>query len=367
MTMMPWQLRGRKEMAKLMVSKRTKASVLALLVNAGSAASQHAEPIQSYDSYQSWFVVCDNTLSCVAKGFDDTSGGAEIRIEREAGASGALVASISSVASFVPHDIKIDGAPAGLHGAEWKYTSSQGGSSLTTNDFATVRTLVQQLRNASKVTMGEATVPLNGFSAAVLRLDDRQGRIGGETALLKTGLKAASDVPAAPLLPHIPSHPIPERLTPGEEEQLIALVRADQKAVFVKEECGDTPQQPEAYALDEAQALVLIPCIMGAYQGSSLAFIAQRGSGQAQRLIAPTPYLGNDPDRANAAYVTEGSFDAERGMLSMAAKGRGLADCGMLASWIWDGGAFRLSEMSLQQSCGGIEPGDWPALFRSRQ
>lgn len=230
------------------MSKRTKAAVLALLVNAGSAASQHAEPIQSYDSYQSWFVVCDNTLSRVAKGFDDTSGGAEIRIEREARASGALVASISSVASFVPHDIKIDGAPGGLHGAEWKYTSSQGGSSLRSNDFATVRTLVHQLRDASKVTMGEATVPLNGFSAAVLRLDDRQGRIGGE----------------------------------------IALVRADQKAVFVKEECGDTQQQPEAYALDQAQALVLIPCIMGAYQGSSLAFIAQRGSGQAQRLIAPT-------------------------------------------------------------------------------
>lgn len=141
-------------MTKLMESKRTKAALLALLVNAGSAASQHSEPIQSYDSYQSWFVVCDNTLSCVAKGLDNASGGAEIRIEREAGASGTLMASISSIASFLPHDIKIDGAPGNMHGAEWKYTSSQDGSSLTTDDFATVRTLVQQLRNASKVTMG---------------------------------------------------------------------------------------------------------------------------------------------------------------------------------------------------------------------
>jgi hypothetical protein len=121
----------------------------------------------------------------------------------------------------------------------------------------------------------------------------------------------------------------------------------------------------EAHALDANQALVFIPCLMGAYQDSSLAFIASRQGNGAQRLIAPTPYAGNDADRSGADFFTEGSFDPKSGTLSMAAKGRGLADCGMSASWIWSGTSFRLSEMTLQKSCGGIAPGDWPTLFRT--
>lgn len=351
-----------------MVSEVTSALLLALGMAAGLGGSLSVEPIQSYDSYQSWFVACDNTLSCVAKGFDDGSGGAEIRIERHAGAAGALVASISSIEKFAPSDIRIDGMPAGLTGAAWEYTSSSDGSSITSSDFAAVRALIRKLRNATQVTMGgEQAVPLAGFSAAMLRLDDRQGRIDGVTALINSGSRPASAVPVAPPLPRIANHPIQARFKAGEEMRLIALVRSDQKALFTKEECQDTQQKPEAFALDPAQALVLVPCIMGAYQGSSLAFIARRGSGRAQRLIAPMPYLGNDRDRANADYFTEGSFDRASGTLSMAAKGRGLADCGVSASWIWDGKAFRLSAMSVQQACGGSEPGDWPVLFRSTQ
>jgi hypothetical protein len=52
-------------------------------------------------------------------------------------------------------------------------------------------------------------------------------------------------------------------------------------------------------------------------------------------------------------------------MLGDTAKGRAMADCGMSANWIWDGTAFRLADMALQQSCGGIEASDWPVLFRS--
>ncbi|AJP71292.1 DUF1176 domain-containing protein [Sphingomonas hengshuiensis] len=359
-------------MAEVSVSNFARAAALALAVTGASAAVAQSDPVQSYDSYQSWLVACDNTLRCVAKGFADASDGAEIRIERDAGGSGAVVATISSATVFAPSDIRIDGAPAGLTGAAWAYTRSEDGSSVTSSDLAAIHALVQKLRGAKRVTLGgiaedDAAIPLAGFSAAMLRLDDRQGRIGGVTALLNRGSRPASVVPPAPPLPRIARHPVVARLDPGEEARLIALVRADQKALFAKEECQDTPQQPEAHALDGAQALVLIPCIMGAYQGSSLAFIAQRGSGRAQRLVAPMPYRGNDPDRADADYFTEGSFDPESGTLSMAARGRAHADCGVSASWIWDGRAFRLSEMALQQACGGIEPGDWPTLFRSEQ
>lgn len=331
-----------------------------------SVAASPSDPVQSYDTYGSWLVACDNTLACVAKGFRNTYQGSEIRIERDAGPRGSLIASISATHKFALPDVRIDGQPAGLTGPAWEITTSDDGTIATTDDLRVIRALVLKLRNASKVTLGEDDeVPLDGFAAAVLRLDDRQYRVGGVTALLKTGGAPASQVPAPPALPRIPNHPVRATLAAGEEQRLIQAVRANQKALFEKEGCQETPEMPEAHALDDGQALVLIPCIMGAYQGSSLAFIAPRRGGAPRRLIAPTPYLGNGSDRSNAAYFTEGSFEPKTGTLSMAAKGRGLADCGVSASWIWDGKSFQLSEMTLQQSCGGIEPGDWPTLFRS--
>jgi hypothetical protein len=330
------------------------------------AASVLPDTVQSYDTYQSWFAACDNTLSCVAKGFSDTNQGAEITIERDAGPRGSLSVSISADHRFDLADVQIDGKSAGLTPSTWQLDTSDGETSVASDDLGAVQALVERLRDASKVTLGaDAEVPLNGFAAAMLRLDERQGRLGGVTALLKLGPMPASRVPVAPSLPKIPNHPINARLAAGEEQRLVAAVRVSQKPVLEKEGCEETPEVPEAHALDRDQALVIIPCIMGAYQGSSLAFIASRSSSSARRLVAPTPYLGNDPDRSGRGYFTEGVFDPKTGTLSMAAKGRGLADCGMSASWIWNGKAFRLSEMSLQQSCGGVEPGDWPTLFRS--
>lgn len=344
-------------------------AVAALLCSAPAlrAESSQSGPVQSYDSYGSWFVACDNTLACVAKGFADSSHGTEIRIERDAGPAAKPVVTIRADHKFDRAGIAIDGKPAGLAAPAWEMTTDADETALASDDLASIRTLVLRLRDASTLRLGaEDDIPLDGFAAAMLRIDARQGRVGGVTALLRPGPLPAAKVPLPPPRPKIPYHPITARLAPGEDARLIAAVRAGQKAVFAKEDCeADVSMDPEAYALDARQALVLIPCIMGAYQGSSLAFIAQRAGGSSRRLIAPTPYIGNGTDHSDARYFTDSTFDPKTGMLSDAAKGRGMADCGMSASWIWDGTAFQLTDMALQQSCGGIEPGDWPTLFRS--
>jgi len=345
------------------------ATVAALL---WSAQGLHAEasqsaPVQSYDSYGTWFVACDNTLACVAKGFADSSHGTEIRIERDAGPAAKPVLSIRADHKFDRAGLAIDGKPAGLAAPVWEMTTDADETALASDDLAAIRVFVLRLRDASTLRLtAEDDIPLDGFAAAMLRLDARQGRVGGVTALLRPGPLPPAKVPPPPPLPKIPYHPVTARLAPGEDARLIATVRAQQKAVFAKEDCeADISIEPVAYPLDARQALVMIPCIMGAYQGSSLAFIAPRAGGPSQRLIAPTPYLGNGSDHADWRYFTDSTFDLKTGMLSDAAKGRGMADCGMSASWIWDGTAFRLTDMALQQSCGGIEPGDWPVLFRS--
>lgn len=341
---------------------------LAAILATSTIASAQPGTIQSYDGYKSWFVVCDNTLTCVARGFTDTDQGAQIEIERQAGPKGALTISIGTNRPFTIADVKIDGKAAGLSPSAWDLAVSEDETSLTTDDIGAAQALVRRLRDASKVTLGGTVeVPLDGFAAAMLRIDQRQGRLGGVTALLERGPLPAVRVPVAPSVPRIPAHPIGETLTSGEAARLVDAVRADQKPLLVKEECEAAPAgaEPEAYALDAKRALVFLPCLTGAYQSAALAFIAPRAGGRAERLIAPTPYLGNDGDPPGADFFTESSFDAATGTLAMAARGRGLADCGMSAGWTWNGERFVLSEMTLQQACGGLEPGDWPTLFRS--
>jgi hypothetical protein len=329
-----------------------------------------AGTIQSYDSYRAWLVACDNTLACEAKGLAPDEARAELRIDRQAGAQGEISAALSAEVKFGPGDVRVDGMSAGLDPREWKRDDSEDGTTLSTGNPEAVRSLVAHMRNGARLSFrGKIDIPLNGFAAAMLRIDERQGRVGGATALAQPGPAQASLVPAAPPLPHIPRHPIAARLAPGEAERLIDAVRAGQQGAFAKAECETrtSPLTPDAYALDDARALVLIPCVMGAYQGSSLAFVAPRGGGPARQIAAPAPYLGNDPDRIDAETFTEADFDPSTGTLSMAAKGRGLADCGMSASWIWNGDTFQLSALALQQACGGVFPGDWPILFRSVQ
>lgn len=335
-----------------------------------SVGSASAAPVQSYDSYGSWLVACDNALTCVAKGFGDGALRAELKIERDGGPNGGPTATIAAESIFTAADIAIDGKPLNPDMSAWTRSTEDGDATiLTTDDLPAIRALVARLRAGTTMTLGSAEIPLDGFTAALLRIDDRQGRVEGVTALIRRGPRPASAVPAPPAIPKIVRRPITASLSAGEAERLIAKVRAEQVALFAKEECDDTPgaMTADAHALDDAQAIAFIPCIMGAYQGSSLAFIVPRGRGPARQLILPTPYLGADADGASISYFTEAWFDAEGGMVSTAAKGRGLADCGTSASWIWDGTAFQLTSLELQQVCGGLYPGDWPSLFRSTQ
>jgi len=70
------------------------------------------QPVQSYNTYKSWFVACDNELACVAKGVTDA--GADITIERQGGPTGTLVALIQADHAFNLADIRIDGQPMRL-------------------------------------------------------------------------------------------------------------------------------------------------------------------------------------------------------------------------------------------------------------
>jgi len=326
-------------------------------------------PVQSYDVYKSWLVACDNTLSCEAKGFNQSGDRAEFVIKREAGPKGAVDAWIGSEAHFGLDQVKIDGAPVPL-GPGWQRKDDDDSTTVSTSKLAAIQDIVKRLRNAKAIDLPDSkSVPLDGFAAALLRMDARQGRAGGTTALLARGDRPASSVPPAPRLPSVAAHQITATLAKGEVQKLIDSAHAAGAKTFASESCDDKVEgmDPAAYALDETRALVLIPCIMGAYQGSYLGFLVQRRDRSARLLNLPAPYQGNDASQAPLTDLTEADFAPQTGTLAMSAKGRGLADCGFAASWIWSGNGFVLSALSMQDACGGLRPGDWPTLFRSTQ
>lgn len=346
------------------------AIICAVLAPMTPARAKSTDVIQSYDTYKSWFVACDNTLVCVAKGFSDSNTPSEIKITRQPGGRGEILMEIRSTGRFALSDVRIDGKPVKLMQPAWRITSDGDITSAFSRDLNAIQILLGQLRNAAKLTAGgDGEVQLDGFAAALLRLDDQQGRVGGITSIARPGPAPASEVAHGPSVPKIAARPITATLTPTEARRLIRVVRTDQKATLVQEDCelNIGSMKAEAFALDAGRALVFIPCLEGAYQGSSLGFLADRNGSGVHLLTAPAPYLGKGAHDTVIKDFTESDFDPKTGMLSMSAKGRGMADCGFSASWVWNGQTMVLTSMAFQDACGGVEPGDWPTLFRSVQ
>ncbi len=344
-------------------------TALVVALTLPSLASE-AEP--SYDSYKSWFVACDNGLACQARGFGD-DGSAEspdLNVARDAGPDAKAIVTLSLPFAADARDLRVDGAPLTLADEAWEIQREDGFTTLSLTGDEAIATLIAQLRDASTLQTNnpEASVPLEGFVAALLRMDDRQGRIGGVTALIRKGKTPASAVPPAPELPAAPKYKPGAPLKAGEDAALLARARKDLAAILTSEDCSaDMPSDidsSEAVALDETHGLAFIACNMGAYQGSSLVAIVPRAEGNACEIFRPS--LPIREDDFDTVALTEPGFDPDTGTLSMSGRGRGLGDCGLSAEWVWDGTHFQLTGGSYQMACGGSQPGDWPTVYRSR-
>ena len=350
-----------------------------------TGAAQAATP--SYDVYGSWLVACDNVLTCEAKGFvqgdDDVisttpdnrpiNGSVDLRFIRDAGPDGVIEARLSAGFPFELADLRVDGRPLLLDRSAWALNTRDGITILSGKQPEVVAAFVAQLRNGTMLQVRDGIVPLNGLSAAALHMDDRQGRLGGVTALIRTGAKSASAVPPAPLLP--PAPPAHGSIALGRREQahLIAWTERTQAKLLKKQSCGslnkgtDSLLETGVYGLDKSNALILFGCSMAAYQGASLVFVVPRtGNGQPEPASLPSPVLIKGDTGDEGSIVTSPDFDVATGTFTDFYKGMGLAYCGASHEWRWDGHHFVLTRMTFQAGCGGSVSGDWPVLYRSK-
>ena len=336
------------------------------LVGGNALAALPVAPV--YREFNDWIVGCDNQRTCIAKSaVEDESGADTLEFRREAGASGTLTASVTSDSTIDVRALRLDGKPLppGLH-----WTRNADGGSYELGSDEALR-LARSLAGGSALQTsrggGEPPVSLRGLSAALLFIDDVQGRVGNESALLRVGAGAASTVPAVPALPVLRAAPKPPPL-PGA--QAFARAVRVSHAALLKQHCDPDLSDfsgDSAEPLTAADALVLLTCWSGAYQASLLVLRAPRHAPATAQLAvlplapgAPRPDPDDDP-----AVLVEADYSPENARLTSSAKGRGLADCGVAAEWVFDGRGFRPSSYDYQDRCSGA-PGDWLPLYRTR-
>lgn len=347
--------------------------IAAMAVMATSAAVPAlSAPLPVYREIKDWVVACDNTAACEAAGAAEDQDTVRFRLRHGAGPEGALSLRIESAGPLALDEMRLDGQRLMLDERHWHSAQEDGGSGLINTDGDSVRAFLDAVRNGHRLTFGgDEPAPwgsLSGLSAALLLIDETQGRLGTTTALLRRGPQPASRVPTAHAPPLLrAAAPMPEALSEADQRRLIAAVRQAQAGPMAAQGCFVEAEgaYDQAIALTDTEALVFIECWRGAYQSSSLLFRTLAAApARAQPLVLPLPDSMEGGQNVDA--FTSAGYVPERGLLSHFAKGRGLADCGESAAWIFDGKDFQLASYTRLGVCRGGNPGEWPVLWRSR-
>lgn len=350
---------------------------LAALLLAPAAVRAAAPSGGLYRESGDWTLTCDNAHGCVAKALADpaadaaaTSDNVDVQLRRDAGPTGTLRLAIVVSGNGAAVWLDLDGR-ALSPGPAWakadcdqcEEATISGGAALgMLRRMAAARTLTITGRSGPV-----AHVSLRGLGAALALADAVQGRRGTVTAFVRPGPAPAATVPPPPALPVYRPAPSPPPLPDGAT--LANAVRRLQAPALAAAGCTATPgeQSDATEPLTARNALVVLTCDVGAYQSDGLGFVVPRaGPARAQLLALPLP-PGLPDQESPSALQTGLSYDPHRGLLFASAKGSGAADCGISAVWVFDGTAFRLASFYFQSRCGGLFPGDWPTLVRSRR
>lgn len=335
--------------------------LMALAMGLGAAGPGPPKPV--YREIKDFVVACDNLRTCEVRWAPDFGGAAYLRISRDGGPTGALQVVLAELESG--RSLKLDGRTVGreLH---WRWDKDS--AELAVEGDEALR-LARALSEGSTLTYAEggetAEVSLNGLKAALLAVDEAQGRLGTQGAFVRTGPAADAKVPAPPPEPVI----IARRADPGltVPPGFAARVRRAQAGTLVRNDCEDDRAEVDrAYPLNRTEVLVELGCMMHAYQSSMLLLRAPRDAPERAKLVVMPLAAGDEPVSPDGAgrYI-EGSWDPETATFGEVTKGRGLADCGSSTVWAFDGTQFRLAEAQRMNRCAG-RLGDWPTVFRAK-
>lgn len=325
--------------------------------------------------FRDWWAVCDNGNACSAFGFGPDDGAAWIRIEMAPGPNaepritfGSFVPDGSQVRrtlAIITDSGNINADPSGGTGGDVWVGQVNGQTRRAVTAVANTRRLQIQ---AGQI----VDISASGASAALLWIDERQGRLNTPTALLRRGANPATGVPQAPMLPVVVAAPAADQTGFGDENQTLPQAL---RALPAVRDCLDASAHSDWLAknimsarLDARSELWAVPCDAGAYNVMHQWFITGPG-GTAPRAV---DLLGSEQRRAQPGddwpdnMTVNGGYDPAARTISAFAKARGLGDCGTSQTWTWTGRDFELSEERAMGECAGVPYDHWPTTWRSQ-
>jgi len=323
-----------------------------------AAANAIVAPVPPGATFGNWTVACDNGRHCEAIGLPSADGTeTEWVLYMSRGAGGAATPKITltpgfeSSASGIVH-LRIDGKDTG-------FRFDENGESV--GNTAGLLTAVAGGRKVEVVDLANrrvGVVPVAGASAALRWVDDRQKRVGTVTAIVARG--SAMLVPPPPALPRIAQPPASK--APARKLRL-----ADVKAItgLGTDYCDDDIKEVATDRLDAGHSVGIVGCMMGAYQGASLVVVIDEAGRWTPASIEQPRQPDRHADSVDLYLLTEAEYDPASRLLSMHAKGRGLADCGESATWAWNGKMFRLASFQALDACLGAPPGTWLSRWQT--
>ncbi|AFI88895.1 DUF1176 domain-containing protein [Pectobacterium parmentieri] len=305
--------------------------------------------------HKNWEVVCDNTLTCRAAGYSaeekDTGENRETQdvsllITRHAGKNTPITAEVrlAEVEKEIPKGTKltltVDDVDKG------QLTST--GDNLWQLNEKQIPVVLQALKGSGKVAFLHDGVVSElsgtGAYAVLLKMDERQGRIGTTDAITKKGDKSSAlSAVKAPVIYAAVTKQEPSRdLTSAEQ----AAIQKKLLKTLKGDDCDNFP--PQDY--QKAEPMMLTPLNDSMSLLSALCWRAAYNEGYAYWVI-------DSAMQTQPQLVTTIGVGYENGEIIAVQKGRGLADCMSDSAWVWDGNAFQQSRASTTGSCRMIRLG----------
>lgn len=331
-----------------------------------------ADGLGRLHGFRDWVVGCDNTRRCEAQGYGSQAeeapegGRAALIIRREAGPNQPPVLRFAYSGFEAQAPLPLPGQRVRVEVGRLRFDMPALTAQQTEPEVppAQVPALLAAALKADFIHLSAGRqrwqVSLDGATAALLKLDDLQGRIGTPGALVRKGSQAEATVPQ-PLPPLVKAARLPP--TTPTDLKLAAAIAA--RLPHGENDCPDfDPAQPalQLVRLSARTLLVLQPCWRGAYQtGSRVWQVDDRPPHRAALLPLPLP------DGSTADSLVTESLDATDTLsLHEAAKGRGIGDCWATRDWTWTG--ERLALLAATESpCQLFEAGGLQVdLWRSR-
>lgn len=323
-----------------------------------------APPASLSFTHKDWQVVCDNTRTCRAAGYqrDDQELAISVLLTRTAGPSQPVtgdlmlgeygeVEQLSALPASFDLRMTIDGESVGQIAMTRQVMSAE-------LQAAQVHALLRALRRDSRIEFDAGPLRWrlsdSGATAVLLKMDEFQGRLNTPGALIRRGdLAEERALPALPLpvLTAVPFvvEPAPAREFLGMHE--VALRSALRASMTSDDYCPDLMEISAAYepesdqqALDvtrltKDRLLISTQCWQGAYN-----------IGTGYWVIRPEPPFAPE-------LVTTSGSELAGSQIIAAHKGRGLGDCWHSDAWTWDGRRFVHTERSSSGLCKLIAPG----------